>query len=43
MPMLDLAAKPISAFVLDMQLNIVVFPVLGKPMIPQFSDMMIPF
>jgi hypothetical protein len=40
MPMFDFDAKPISAFVFEMQLKIVVFPVLVKPMIPQFSAMM---
>ena len=40
MPMLDFDAKPISALVFDMQLNMVVLPVLDKPMIPQFSAIM---
>ena len=40
MPMFDFEAKPISALVFDIQLNMVVFPVLDRPMIPQFSDIM---
>jgi hypothetical protein len=31
------AKPPISAFVFEIQLNIVVLPVLVKPMIPQFN------
>jgi hypothetical protein len=35
--MLDFEAKPTSALVFEIQLNIVVFPVLERPMIPQLS------
>ena len=41
MPMFDLEAKPISALVFEMQLKIVVLPVLDKPMMPQLRAMMI--
>jgi hypothetical protein len=41
--MLDFEAKPISALVFDIQLNMVVFPVLDRPMIPQLSAMMMSF
>jgi hypothetical protein len=43
MPILDFEANPISALVFDIQLNMVVFPVLERPMIPQLSAIMIRF
>jgi hypothetical protein len=41
--MFDFEAKPISALVFDIQLNIVVFPTLERPMIPQLSAIMLKF
>jgi hypothetical protein len=41
--MFDLEAKPISALVFEIQLNIVVFPVLERPIIPQLSAIMMRF
>ena len=41
--MFDFEAKPISALVFDIQLNMVVFPTLERPMIPQFNDIMMMF
>ena len=43
MPIFDFEAKPISALVFDIQLNMVVFPVLERPMIPQLSAIMLLF
>ena len=42
-PMFDFEAKPISALVFDIQLNMVVFPVLERPMIPQLSAIVLSF
>jgi len=43
MPMFDFEAKPISALVFDIQLNMVVFPTLERPMIPQLSAIILSF